>query len=102
MDGGGDEGDPLDIGDIWSDEEGVEDGPRPTHDGGMDTIALDDGAIVVPLLAQRGSHPRARHHAGTQTVHCIVNIQNDIQMHVSILRSGSTCSCMFSFMFTAW
>ena len=47
--------------------------------------------------SQRGSHPRARHRAGTQAVHCIVNIQNDIQMHVSILGSGSTMQLYVQF-----
>ena len=40
---------------------------------------------------------RARHRAGTQAVHCIVNIQNDIQMHVSILGSGSTMQLYVQF-----
>ena len=41
-------------------------------------FAFDDGAIVVPLLvvAARVAPTRARHHAGTQAVHCIVNIHN--------------------------
>ena len=40
MDGGGDAGD-FDIGDLWSDGEGDEVGPRPTHDGGMDTMSME-------------------------------------------------------------
>ena len=44
MDGGGDvgvfDGD-FDIGDLWSDGEGDEVGPRPTHNGGMDTMSME-------------------------------------------------------------
>ena len=38
---GGDVGDPFDIGELWSDGEGAEDGPRPTHDGWMDTMSME-------------------------------------------------------------
>ena len=43
MDGGGDVGD-FDVGDLWSDGEGDEVGPRPTHDGGMDTMSMEQGS----------------------------------------------------------
>ena len=70
MDGGGDVGDAFDIGELWSDEEGVEDGPRPTHDGGMDTMSMEqlglkaqdvpgDGNCLLHAFAQaqrRTSH----------------------------------------------
>ena len=69
MDGGGDVGD-FDIGDLWSDGEGDEVGPRPTHDGGMDTMSMEqlglkaqdvpaDGNCLLHAFAQaqrRTSH----------------------------------------------
>ena len=70
MDDGGDVGDAFDIGELWSDGEGVEDGPRPTHDGGMDTMSMEqlglkaqdvpgDGNCLLHAFAQaqrRTSH----------------------------------------------
>ena len=67
---GGDVGDPFDIGELWSDGEGAEDGPRPTHDGGMDTMSMEqlglkaqdvpaDGNCLLHAFAQaqrRTSH----------------------------------------------
>ena len=69
MDGGGDEGD-FDVGALWSDGEGDEVGPRPTHDGGMDTMSMEqlglkaqdvpaDGNCLLHAFAQaqrRTSH----------------------------------------------
>ena len=69
MDGGGDVGD-FDIGELWSDGEGDELGPRPTHDGGMDTMSMEqlglkaqdvpgDGNCLLHAFAQaqrRTSH----------------------------------------------
>ena len=71
MDGGGDVlvGD-FDIGDLWSDGEGDGVGPRPTHDGGMDTMSMEqlglkaqdvpaDGNCLLHAFAQaqrRTSH----------------------------------------------
>ena len=53
MDGGGDVGD-FDVGDVWSDGEGDEVGPRPTHDGGMDTMSMEQLGLKAQLVGPSG------------------------------------------------
>ena len=58
MDGGGDVGDPVDPSDIrslWSDGEDVEDGPRPTHDGGMDTMSMEQLGLKAQDVPSDGN-----------------------------------------------
>jgi len=61
MDGGedgGDVGDQFDIGSLWSDGEDVEDGPRPTHDGGMDTMSMEQLGLKPRCLVPGLLHGR--------------------------------------------